>query len=85
MALEKIQVNVFMNEYICDECKKGVLRFTGKTKPGIMQNDKLFLHVCTNCKKMFEITNKQYPFQSIEAIDDNNKVTEIFKQYVDKE
>ena len=67
----KQKVDVFMVEYLCDSCEKGVLRFTGKKMPGITKDTINHIHRCTNCKAGKSVPNKIYPFQMYEAVEGN--------------
>jgi hypothetical protein len=52
---------MFIVDFECEKCKKGVMKYSGKARPGIHKKDALLLHHCTGCGSPLEFKNKRYP------------------------
>jgi RNase P subunit RPR2 len=73
MSEIKQQVNTFMVNYFCDDCKKGYMVFTGKQRPAAVKRGVFYLiHKCSNCGKIKEFENKKYPYQMYVVISKDN-------------
>lgn len=69
MSEIKQQVNTFMVNYFCDNCKKGYMIFTGKQRAAAVKHNVFYLiHKCSNCGKIKEFENKKFPYQQYEVI-----------------
>ena len=69
----KQQVTAYMVNDYCDDCKKGYMINSGKRREAAVKRGTFYnIHKCSNCGKVKEFDNKQYPYQQYEVIPLNN-------------
>ena len=75
----KQQVNTYMINFLCDDCQKGYMMFTGNRRPVAIQvreksvngTKSYLIHKCSSCGKIKEFDNKKYPSKMYETIQNN--------------
>ena len=67
------KVETYRIEYICDECRVGVMEQTGLMKPSIPP---FVEHRCPICEATQWFRNKCYPITTYEYIDEGEDDTE---------
>ena len=84
MPLVRCEVKMYMVEYVCDECNRGVMRPTNKVINGVTRDTDRVIHVCTNpkCRKPKGLPMPPFPRQEFEPVE-NSEGGKIVKDIKD--